>query len=145
VFVALVSLADTILGLLPHFGGEPVTLRHILGVLMAPLVWLAGIPWGEAQPAGRGAHGDQDGAERTGRLLDLARLPKGELSERSVVIMTYALCGFANFGSLGILIGGLGTMVPERRVEIVALGPKSILSGTLATLLTGAVVGILWS
>ena len=144
VFVSLVSLADTILGLLPHFGGEPVTLRHILGVLMAPLVWFAGIPWGEAQAAGA-LMGTKMVLNELVAYLDLARLPKGELSERSVVIMTYALCGFANFGSLGILIGGLGTMVPERRMEIVALGPKSILSGTLATLLTGAIVGILWS
>jgi concentrative nucleoside transporter, CNT family len=144
VFVALVSLADTILGLLPHFGGEPVTLRHILGMLMAPLVWLAGIPWDEAQAAGA-LMGTKTVLNELVAYLDLARLPKGELSERSVVIMTYALCGFANFGSLGILIGGLGTMVPERRVEIIALGPKSILSGTLATLLTGAIVGILWS
>jgi concentrative nucleoside transporter, CNT family len=103
---------------------------------MAPLVWLAGIPWGEAQAAGA-LMGTKTVLNELVAYLDLARLPKGELSERSVVIMTYALCGFANFGSLGILIGGLGTMVPERRVEIVALGPKSILSGTLATLLTG--------
>jgi CNT family concentrative nucleoside transporter len=108
VFVALVSLADTILGLLPHFGGEPMTLRHILGVLMAPLVWLAGIPWGEAQAAGA-LMGTKMVLNELVAYLDLARLPKGELSERSVVIMTYALCGFANFGSLGILIGGLGT------------------------------------
>jgi concentrative nucleoside transporter, CNT family len=108
---------------------------------MAPLVWLAGIPWGEAGAL----MGTKTVLNELVAYLDLARLPKGELSERSVVIMTYALCGFANFGSLGILIGGLGTMVPERRVEIVALGPKSILSGTLATLLTGVVGGILWS
>lgn len=144
VFVALVSLADTILGLLPQFGGEPVTLRHILGVLMAPLVWLVGIPWGEALAAGA-LMGTKTVLNELVAYLDLARLPKGESSERSVVIMTYALCGFANFGSLGIQVGGLGTMVPERRVEIVGLGPKSILSGTLATLLTGAVIGILWS
>ncbi len=76
--------------------------------------------------------------------LDLSRLPDGALSPRSEVIMTYALCGFANFGSLGILIGGLSTMVPERREEIVSLGLKSILSGTLATLLTAAIVGLFW-
>ena len=73
----------------------------------------------------------------------MAALPADALSPRSRLIMTYALCGFANLGSLGILIGGLGTMVPERREEIVALGPKAIVSGTLATLLTGAVVGVL--
>jgi concentrative nucleoside transporter, CNT family len=75
--------------------------------------------------------------------LELARLPEGTLSERSQIILTYALCGFANFGSLGIMIGGLGAMAPERRPEIVALGMKSILAGTLATLMTGAVVGLL--
>jgi len=74
--------------------------------------------------------------------LELAGLPEGDLSERSRLIMTYALCGFANFGSLGIMIGGLGAMAPERRGEIVALGMKSILAGTLATLMTGAVVGM---
>jgi CNT family concentrative nucleoside transporter len=75
--------------------------------------------------------------------LDLARLGDAELGLRSRVLMTYALCGFANLGSLGILIGGMGAMVPERRQEIVGLGAKSIVAGTLATCLTGAVVGVL--
>ena len=75
--------------------------------------------------------------------LKLAALPPDALSERSRLIMLYATCGFANFGSLGILIGGMGAMVPERRAEIVALGPRSILSGTLATCMSGAVVGML--
>ncbi len=144
VFVALVSLADGVLGLLPGFGGEPVTLRRLLGTLMAPLVWLAGIPWGEAETAGA-LMGTKTVLNELVAYLDLARLPKDALSERSTIIMTYALCGFANLGSLGILIGGLGTMVPERRPELIALGPKSIVSGTLATLLTGAIVGVLWS
>jgi concentrative nucleoside transporter, CNT family len=74
---------------------------------------------------------------------DMARLPAESLSPRSRLIMTYALCGFANFGSLGILIGGLATMVPERRDEIVALGLRSIVAGTLATLMAGAAVGML--
>ncbi|MSO84724.1 MAG: nucleoside:proton symporter, partial [Rhodospirillales bacterium] len=76
--------------------------------------------------------------------LELAKLGDAELSPRSRLIMTYALCGFANFGSLGIMIGGLASMAPERRAEIVALAPKTIVSGTLATALTGAVVGVLW-
>ncbi|MGQ0593974.1 MAG: NupC/NupG family nucleoside CNT transporter [Gammaproteobacteria bacterium] len=144
VFVALVSLADGILGVLPDVGGEPVTLRRLLGTLMAPLVWLAGIPWGEAQTAGA-LMGTKTVLNELVAYLDLARLPKDALSERSTVIMTYALCGFANLGSLGILIGGLGTMVPDRRAEVIALGPKSIVCGTLTTLLTGAIVGVLWS
>jgi CNT family concentrative nucleoside transporter len=75
--------------------------------------------------------------------LEMSRLPPGALSERSLIIMTYGMCGFANFGSLGILVGGMGVMVPERRNEIVELGFKSIISGTLASALTGAVVGVL--
>ncbi|NBR27914.1 MAG: nucleoside:proton symporter, partial [Betaproteobacteria bacterium] len=77
--------------------------------------------------------------------LDLARLSDATLSLRSRLLMTYALCGFANFGSLGILIGGMATMAPERRDEIVGLGMKSIVAGSLATCLTGALVGILWT
>jgi CNT family concentrative nucleoside transporter len=77
--------------------------------------------------------------------LDLARLPEGTLSPRSRMLMLYALCGFANLGSLGILIGGLATMAPERRDEVVALGFKSIVAGTLATCMTGAIVGMFWA
>ncbi|MBK6742686.1 MAG: nucleoside:proton symporter [Hydrogenophilales bacterium] len=142
VCVALVSLANMILGLLPDYAGQPLTLQRILGWLMAPIVWLMGIPWSEAVSAGA-LMGTKTVLNELIAYLDLARLPAGALSPRSELIMTYALCGFANLGSLGILIGGLGTMVPERREEIVALGPKAIVSGTLATLLTGAVVGVL--
>jgi CNT family concentrative nucleoside transporter len=73
----------------------------------------------------------------------MARLPAGTLSPRSLMIMTYALCGFANPGSLGIMIGGLGTMAPERRNEIVSLGFRSIVAGTMATCMTGAVIGLI--
>ena len=114
----------------------------MLGWVMAPLVWLIGIPWAEAQAAGA-LMGVKTVLNELVAYLELARLPPGTLSERSRLIMTYALCGFANFGSLGIMIGGMGAMAPERRGEIVALGMKSILAGTLATLMTGAVVGIL--
>jgi CNT family concentrative nucleoside transporter len=141
VLVALVSLANMLLALLPSWGGAPVTAQRVLGLLMAPVVWLAGIPWSEAQAAGA-LMGTKTILNEFLAYLDLARLPPQELSERSRLIMVYALCGFANFGSLGILIGGLGTMVPERRTEIVGLGLKSLVSGTLATLITGAVVGV---
>jgi CNT family concentrative nucleoside transporter len=141
VLVALVSLANMALGLLPEWGGRPVTLQRLLGIIMAPVVWLAGIPWSEAEAAG-GLMGTKTILNELIAYLDLAGLAPGTLSERSRVIMLYALCGFANLGSLGILIGGLGTMVPERRSEIVALGMKSIASGTLATLVTAAIVGL---
>jgi CNT family concentrative nucleoside transporter len=141
VLVALVSIANMALGLLPEWGGKPVTLQRLLGIVMAPVVWLAGIPWSEAQAAG-GLMGTKTILNELIAYVDLAGLPPGTLSDRSRIIMLYALCGFANLGSLGILIGGLGTMVPERRSEIVALGMKSIVSGTLATLVTAALVGL---
>jgi CNT family concentrative nucleoside transporter len=141
VLVALVSIANMALGLLPEWGGKPVTLQRLLGIVMAPVVWLAGIPWSEAQAAG-GLMGTKTILNELIAYVDLAGLPPGTLSQRSRIIMLYALCGFANLGSLGILIGGLGTMVPERRSEIVALGMKSIVSGTLATLVTAALVGL---
>lgn len=141
VLVALVSLANMVLGLLPPWGGQPVTLQRLLGLVMAPVVWLAGIPWSEAQAAGA-LMGTKTVLNELIAYVELAGLAPGTLSERSRVIMLYALCGFANLGSLGILIGGLGTMVPERRSEIVALGMKSIVSGTLATLVSAALVGL---
>jgi CNT family concentrative nucleoside transporter len=142
VMVALVEIANQILGLLPAVAGETLTAQRILGWLMAPLVWLIGIPWSEATAAGA-LMGIKTVLNELVAYLELAAMPEGTLSERSEIIMTYALCGFANFGSLGIMIGGLGAMAPERRPEIVALGMKSILAGTLATLMTGAVVGLL--
>jgi len=142
VLVALVSLANQILGLLPDVAGAPVTLQRVLGIAMAPLVWIMGIPWSEATTAGA-LMGTKTVLNELLAYIDLARLPADALSERSRLMMTYALCGFANFGSLGIMIGGLATMAPERRDEIVSLGGKTIVSGTLATCIAGSVVGIL--
>ena len=142
VLIALVTLVNLALGLLPQWGGAQVTLQRMLGYVMAPLVWLAGVPWAEAATAGA-LMGTKTVLNEFIAYVDLAHLPADALGARSRLIMTYALCGFANFGSLGILIGGLASMVPERRDEIVALGLRSIVSGTLATLMTGAVVGML--
>jgi CNT family concentrative nucleoside transporter len=144
VLVALVTLVNLALSALPGVGGAPLTLQRMLGVAMAPLVWLAGVPWSEAHTAGA-LMGTKTVLNEFIAYLDMARLGDGELSMRSRIIMTYALCGFANFGSLGILIGGLATMAPSRRDEIVALGMRAIVSGTLATLVTGATVGMLQS
>jgi CNT family concentrative nucleoside transporter len=143
VLVALVSLANQILSLLPEVAGGPVTLQRVLGILMAPLVWIMGIPWSEATAAGA-LMGTKTVLNELLAYIDLAKLPAGTLSPRSNLMMTYALCGFANFGSLGIMIGGLATMAPERRDEIVSLGGKTIISGTLATCVAGSVVGILY-
>ena len=141
VLIALVYVVNGLLGLLPLVGGAPLTLQRILGWIFSPLAWAAGVPWSEAQAAG-GLLGTKTALNEFIAYLELARLPPEALSPRSKLLMTYALCGFANFGSLGILIGGMGAMVPERRGEIVQLGMKSILAGTLATCMTAAVVGL---
>jgi CNT family concentrative nucleoside transporter len=142
VMVALVHLVNMMLGLLPAAAGRPVTLQQLLGYVMAPVVWLFGIPWSEAQTAGY-LMGTKTMLNELLAFIDLANLPPEALSPRSRLIMTYALSSFANFGSLGILIGGLGSMVPDRRSEIVGLGIKSLIAGTLATCMTGAVIGVL--
>ncbi|KOR27900.1 nucleoside:proton symporter, partial [Achromatium sp. WMS2] len=142
VLVALVDLSNQIIGLLPNMYDQPITIQRILGWIMAPLMWLIGIPWAEAQTAGT-LMGTKTVLNELLAYLDLSQLPTNALSTRSRLIIIYALCGFANFGSLGIMLGGMGTMVPERRTEIISLGVKSMLSGTLATCMTGAVVGLI--
>jgi CNT family concentrative nucleoside transporter len=141
VLVALVALANGLLGLLPHEGAA-WSLQRILGWFMAPLAWLAGVSWAESATAGA-LLGTKTVLNELVAYLEFAALPADALSERSRVIMTYALCGFANLGSLGIMIGGLTTMVPERRAEILDLGPRTLVAGTLATLSCGALVGVL--
>ena len=142
VLVALVHFANQILSLLPEISGSPVTLQRVLGLIMAPITWLMGIPWKEAGAAGS-LMGVKTILNEFLAYLELSKLSPDTLQPRSLLIMTYAMCGFANFGSLGIMIGGLVSMAPERRDEIVALGIKSLVAGTLATCMTGAVVGIL--
>ncbi len=142
VLLALVSFCNQLLGLLPDAAGEPLTLQRILGVLVAPLVWLLGVPWSEAAVAGS-LLGTKTILNEFVAYLQLAATPVEQLGARSRLIMVYALCGFANFGSLGIMIGGLGAMAPERRQEIISLGMKSIIAGVIATCMTGAVVGVI--
>jgi CNT family concentrative nucleoside transporter len=141
VMVALVHLANLLMGFFPDVAGKPLTLQRLLGFMMAPVVWLFGISWTEAQTAGY-LMGTKTILNELLAFLELAKLPADALNERSRLIMTYALSSFANFGSLGILIGGLGSLVPERRDEIVGLGMKALVAGTLATCMTGAVIGI---
>jgi len=142
VFVALVYLANAVLSLLPDVLGAPLTLQRALGWVMAPVCWLMGIPWSEAVTAGS-LMGIKTVLNELIAYLQLAALPADALDPRSRVIMLYAMCGFANFGSLGIMIAGLSTMCPEKRDEVVSLGLKSIVSGTLTTCLLGAIVGVL--
>ena len=143
VLVSLIHLVNLLLGLFPDFFGAPITMQRILGYVMAPVAWLMGIPWQEALPSGS-LLGIKTVLNEFLAYMELAKMPEQALSPRSITILTYALCGFANFGSLGIMIGGMGTMVPERRKEIVALGIRSIIAGTLATCLTGTTAGILY-
>jgi len=142
VLVALVYLANAMLGLLPDVLGAPLTFQRLLGYVMAPICWLMGVPWSEAFTAG-GLMGVKTILNEFIAYVQLAGLPADALSPRSRLIMLYAMCGFANFGSLGIMIGGLATMAPERRDDVVSLGVKSIVSGTLSTCLIGAMVGVL--
>jgi CNT family concentrative nucleoside transporter len=142
VLVALVQLLNSIIGLLPDVAGAALSLERVLGWMFAPVAWSLGIPWTEAITAG-GLLGIKTALNEFLAYIALAELPAGTLSERSNLIISYALCGMANFGSLGIMIGGFTVLVPERRREVVALGLKSIVAGTLATCSTGAVVGLL--
>lgn len=141
VAVALVSLANMILAAATAPFGLSLSLERLLGWAFAPLAWLIGIPWAEAATAGA-LLGVKTVLNEFIAYLQMSSLPEGALSERSRLIMTYALCGFANLGSLGIMLGGLTAMAPGRRAEIIELGPRTIVSGTLATLMTAAVVGV---
>ncbi|MGE0735581.1 MAG: NupC/NupG family nucleoside CNT transporter [Alphaproteobacteria bacterium] len=142
VLVALVALINLGLGLLPDVGGNPLSLQRMFGWLLSPLAWSLGIPWEEAKTGGA-LLGTKVVLNELIAYLELAKLPADALSEKSRLILVYAVCGFANLGSLGIMIGGLAALVPERRDDIVNLGFRSVISGLLATCLSGAIVGLI--
>ncbi|MCC7253724.1 nucleoside transporter C-terminal domain-containing protein [Hyphomicrobium sp.] len=142
VTVALVALANKLLAFATAPLGTALTIEGIMGWLFAPFAWLIGVPWSECGTAGS-LIGIKTVINEFVAYLRLAETPVEAVSERSRLLLAYALCGFANFGSLGIMIGGMVAMVPERRPEIVELGAKTIVSGTLATLMTAAAVGVL--
>ena len=142
VAVATVALLNGALGLLPDWDAAPITLQRIFALPFMPVMWLLGVPWSETAGAAS-LMATKTVLNEFVAYLDFSQLPQDTFSPRSRIILTYALCGFANFGSLGIMIGGIGAMIPERRHEIVALGMRSILSGTLATCMSGALAGIL--
>ena len=143
VMVALIHLVNLVLGVLPAGGSRPLTLQGMRGIASAPIVWFMGVPWSQCWTAGE-LMGTKEVINELVAYINLSQLPPDALSPRSLVIMTYAMCGFANPGSLGIMIGGLGTMAPERRAEVVSLGLRSIVAGTLSTCMTGALVGLLY-
>ncbi len=141
VFIALVHLVNQMLALLPSVAAADLSLQRILGWMMAPLVYLLGIPWDEALTAGA-LMGSKVVLNEFIAYLELAELPEGALSPRSQLIMTYAICGFANLGSLGIMLSGLCGMAPSRREVFISLGWRSLISGTLATCFTGSIIGL---
>ncbi|MDH4384762.1 MAG: nucleoside transporter C-terminal domain-containing protein [Caulobacter sp.] len=142
VFVAFVAIGNEILGLLPPVGGQPMTIERILGFVFAPLAWSLGISWEEAGKAGWLLGVKLVLTEFIG-FIELGKIPAGEMTERTRMIMTYALCGFANVGSVGITVSGLGVLMPERRAEVISMVWKALLAGFLATCMTAAVVGAL--
>jgi CNT family concentrative nucleoside transporter len=142
VVTAIVAIVNTIMGYLPEVYGAPLTLQRVLGWLFAPVVWLYGVPWGQAQTAGS-LLGVKTILNEFVAYSQLSALPAGSLDPRSTQIMVYALCGFANFASVGILIAGFGTLIPGRRDEIVPLAMRAIVSGTMASGLTGCMIGLL--
>ena len=139
--VALVHLSNQLLGLLPAVGGAPLTFERLTGWLFMPLAWLLGIPWSECAVAGN-LLGEKVILNEMIAYLHMAALPAGTLSPQSTLILAYALCGFANLGSVGISLGGIGAMSPERRPELCELAFRALFAGLLATCMTGAVIGL---
>ena len=142
VFIALVYVVDVLLAHLPALHGSTLSLERVAGWIFAPVAWLIGVPWHEARTVGS-LLGTKTVLNELLAYRQLADLPAGTLSERSRLLATYALCGFANFGSVGILVAALATMAPTRRSEIAKLGMRALLGGTLATCGTAAIVGLL--
>ncbi|MGE3302460.1 MAG: NupC/NupG family nucleoside CNT transporter [Hyphomonadaceae bacterium] len=140
VFVALVALVNAMLSIAPNVGGAPLTLERMLGFVLTPLAWMLGISWQDAPTAGRLLGVKSVLTEFVG-FIQLGALPLDAISERTRMIMTYAMCGFANVGAVGIMISGLSVMIPHRRREVLELAWKSFYPGFLATCMTAAIVG----
>jgi concentrative nucleoside transporter, CNT family len=140
VFVALVALTNLLLGVFPDVGGAPLSVERALGAVFTPLAWSLGIPWPEADEAGL-LLGVKMVLTEFVAFIRLAQVPEAAMSERTRMIMTYALCGFANIGSVGIVVSGLGVLMPERRKEVIDLSWRALYAGFLATCMTASVVG----
>ncbi|MFO6447796.1 NupC/NupG family nucleoside CNT transporter [Erythrobacter sp. NE805] len=138
---ALVALVDGMLAALPLVEGAPISLKRLLGWALAPAMWSIGVPWGEAQAAGA-LMGTKAVLNEYVAYLELAALPAGTLGPRSLLIVTYALCGVANLASVGLLVSTIGTLCPERRAEAAGLGMKSWVAGNIASAMTGAWIGL---
>jgi len=134
-FVALIALVNAILGV------TGLTLQQILGWIFAPVAWALGVPWRDATVVGN-LLGTRMVLNEFIAFAELGPL-KATLDPRSFTIATFALCGFANFSSIGIQIGGIGALVPERRHDLARLGLRAMLAGTLANFMTAIIVGFL--
>ena len=141
VAIAFVSLFNWAVGLAPHLDGAPLSLERILGWVCAPLALLMGVSWEDAQAVGM-LIGKKTILNEFLAYQDLSAM-EAQLSERSFVIATYALCSFANFGTIAIMIGGIGGLVPERRKDIARFGIRSMIGGALAANMTATVAGLL--
>ena len=141
VFVSLVALANIMMGGLWLFDG-PVTVERVLGWLFMPVAWLTGVEWSEAGRAGW-LLGVKLTLTEFVAFIELGRIPVGDISDRTRMLMTYALCGFANIGSVGIMVTGLSVLMPNRRQEVLGLIWKALFAGFLATLMAASVVGLM--
>ncbi|MBI1250980.1 MAG: NupC/NupG family nucleoside CNT transporter [Alphaproteobacteria bacterium] len=139
VFVSFVWIGNNLLSLLPLWDGAPITLQRLFGVAFAPVAWLIGVPWTEAHTAG-GILGVKLFLTEFIAFIELGSIPAEALSERSRMIMTYAICGFANVASVGIMTGGMTVLMPNRRAEILNLAWRALLPGFMATLMAACVV-----
>jgi len=142
VLIALVTLVNFGLAALPFVGGEAITLERMAGWIFAPIAWCMGIPWAEAQLAGS-LLGVKTILNEFVAYVNLAAIDACQLSEKSRLIMLYGLCGFANLSSVGILLSGIGTMIPERKDDLIAVSGKALIGATLASCFTGLVVGVI--
>ena len=142
VFVALATMVDKVLGAMPLVGGQPLSIARGLGVVFAPLAWSMGIPWKEAGTAG-GLLGVKLILTEFTAFIQMSKMDTALLDERTRMIMTYALCGFANIGSVGMNVAGFSVLVPERRAEVLGLVWKAMMAGFLATCLTGSLIGLM--
>jgi CNT family concentrative nucleoside transporter len=142
VFVALAAMVDGVLGMFPPVGGEPMSLARGLGYVFAPLAWAIGVPAKDALTAGSLLGVKLVLTEFTA-FIKLGAIPVTAIDDRTRVIMTYALCGFANIASVGMNVAGYSVLAPERRTEVIGMVWKAMFSGFLATCLTAAVVGLM--
>ena len=142
VALACVSLVNMTLSWIPALGGEAVTLQRLFAYVFRPVMWLIGVPASDIVTAS-GLMATKTVLNEFIAYVDMAKLPASALSDQTRLILTYAMCGFANFGSAGIMIGGMSAMAPQRKHDIVGLGLRSIVSGTIATCMSGAVVGMI--